>query len=842
MPINPECKDALRLCSLRRRYLSIAGILAVLLLGGALLANWYANDVSRQNTRGLSLQNQAEELMAEIRNGIWAADSALNAMLLSPEAEHELIIARNMHHAQRKLSALNVIPALHVTGLSDDLKTLEVSFSLLQDKVEYLVEKRRDANWVYPLLPYITERLLEPNQNFETAVQQALNEIAELDGRSYASELYGQFDEAGDLWRKMILDFRAVIIRFAGLNATNEISQETNIESFHTAIVAKLALLQQLHNAGELGFESEQALETMQQATRAWRENWETAKQLRSSKLWRADLEYMSNVIRPNQQLVYEALNALESGVHVWMEKNVELVQAAATTISYILWGLAGLALFFLGLIYLMIERSVLKPIERISKAITEDGEKGQYHLEDYSSQEVNKLVSAFNRMRQQIHQRQMALEDQALHDALTGLPNRALLNDRIEQAIHIMRRNTQPIALLLLDLDRFKEVNDALGHPVGDQLLQHVGQRLKGVLRDSDTVARLGGDEFAIVAPNATAVQASQFAEKIISVINEAFSIEGQDLYVGVSIGVAVYPQHGDDADTLVRHADVAMYHAKRNKLGHSVYKQSQDEGSVDKLTLVSDLHNELDVASAVQLYYQPQVDIVSREIVAIEALLRWEHPQLGYISPEHIVNMAEHTGQIDTLTRWVVNTALRDCAGYLNRYGIRLSVNLSARNLQDSQLPMDIEKALTEYGVKPAAITLEITESAMMNDPVRARMIMSELNAMGIELSVDDFGTGFSSLGYLKMLPVGELKIDKSFVINMLEDENDAIIVHSTIELAHNLGLKVVAEGVESQTTMLQLLKLKCDVAQGYFLSRPIPADELAVWLKEYESRLAS
>ena len=830
------------LYSLRRRYFGIAGILAVLLLSGALLANWFTNDVTKSNTHALSLQNEAEELMTEIRNGIWAADSALNAMLLNPDTEHELIIVKNMHHAQQKLSALKVLHSAVETTLEDDLKILDVTFSMLQDKVEYLVEKRRDANWVYPLLPYIGQHLLEPNQIFESSVQQALSEIAEEDGRPYASELYGHFDQVGDLWRKKVLTFRAVIIRFAGLNANEEIPQEDNIDEFHVVIEKKLKFLQKLSADGELGLESEVALENMQQAAHDWQSSWLTAKRLRASKLWRADLEYMNNVIRPNQEMVYAALNALESGIHVWMGKNVINVQDAAGRINYVLWALAGLALGFLILIYLLIERSVLKPIERISRELTEDGEKGHYQLEDNSSQEVNRLVTAFNRMRQQIHQRQMALEDQALHDTLTGLPNRALLNDRIEQAINIMHRNTQPMAVLLLDLDRFKEVNDALGHPVGDQLLQNVGQRLKTVLRDSDTVARLGGDEFAIVAPNTDATYAGKFANKIIDVINQAFIIETQDLYVGVSVGVAIYPQHGDDASTLMRHADVAMYHAKRNKLGYSMYKQSQDEGSVDKLTLVSDLHNELENTSSMQLFYQPQVDIFTREVVAVEALLRWEHPQFGYISPEHIVNMAEHTGQIDDLTRWVIDTALSDCAEYIEKQGIRLSINLSARNMQDSQLPESVAQALKRHNVEASSIVLEVTESAMMNDPVRARKIMSELNATGIELSVDDFGTGFSSLGYLKMLPVSELKIDKSFVMNMLEDENDAIIVHSTIELAHNLGLKVVAEGVEDQTTLLQLRNLKCDVAQGYYFSRPIHKTDLLKWISDNNGKAVS
>jgi diguanylate cyclase (GGDEF)-like protein len=397
-------------------------------------------------------------------------------------------------------------------------------------------------------------------------------------------------------------------------------------------------------------------------------------------------------------------------------------------------------------------------------------------------------------------------------------------------------------MSLLLLDLDRFKEVNDALGHQIGDQLLQQVGQRLESILRDSDTIARLGGDEFAIVAPNTDAAQARKFADKVAAAINRVFFIQQQNLYVGVSIGVATYPDHGNDAMTLVRHADVAMYVAKRNNLDVFIYERQRDDHSLDRLALVGDLHDELKDPQHLQIYYQPLIDLLSREVVAIEALLRWNHPQMGFISPENIINMAEHTGLIGPLTQWVINTALRDCAEcHFPSHNINISINLSAWNLQDPQLPSVIRSALDTYGQTASKLTLEITESAMMNDPVRARDVLSKLSDMGIDLAIDDFGTGFSSLGYLKMLPVDCLKIDKSFVIDMLENENDAIIVHSTIELAHNLGLQVIAEGVENQETLLRLRRLKCDLAQGYHISKPVPRDQFQKWLKNYNPKLA-
>ena len=273
-------------------------------------------------------------------------------------------------------------------------------------------------------------------------------------------------------------------------------------------------------------------------------------------------------------------------------------------------------------------------------------------------------------------------------------------------------------------------------------------------------------------------------------------------------------------------------MYTAKRNNLNYSLYKRARDERRLDKLALVGDLHEELDNAKNLQLYYQPQIDLISREVVAVEALLRWPHPQLGSISPEHIIKMAEHTGLIAPLTRWVIDTTLLQ-TGHLRQTGkpFSMAVNLSAWNLQDPQLPDTMEQMLEKYDVPAGQLTLEITESAMMSDPLRARQILSD---MGVKLAVDDFGTGFSSLGYLKMLPVHDLKIDRSFVINMGGDENDAIIVHSIIELAHNLGLKVIAEGVENQQTLLHLQQQKCDMAQGFHIAAPLSGDAVRQWLQ--------
>jgi diguanylate cyclase (GGDEF)-like protein len=830
--------------SLRSRYLFVATLVCIMLIGGAILANWYARDVSRNNSEALELRNDVTASIGAIRSRIWKANNALNASLIFPRAEneYEYDIIANLDGAEEELATLAANPAMDNAGLSDQVQALRESLSLLTDKVQYLMTQRQDLNWTYPLLPFINQKLLEPHDRFETAAALALQEIAEDDGRPYASRLYGEFDEVRDLWRRKILNFRAVIIRFAWLNSVDVTPQERNITDLHEAISERLATLQRQKAQGELGLESEAALKQMQEASERWQENWAAVRELRSSSIWRADIHYVGTEINRYQQQVFNTLASIEENITTWSAKNVAIVQQAAGQISNVLWGLAGVALAFVILVYLMIDRSVLQPIAAIAESLSTRGEESLSGLDKRSSREIHRLITAFNVMRNQVHQRQMALEHQTLHDALTGLPNRVLMQDRLEQAIQLMKRNNGSMALLLLDLDRFKEVNDSLGHQVGDELLQQVGQRLEMLLRNSDTVARLGGDEFAIVAPNTDNRQAAQFAEKIAQAIKDVFQVGKQNLYVGVSIGVAVYPHHGTDAGTLIRHADIAMYNAKRNNLDYSLYELTRDKRRVDKLALVGDLHDELENTENLQLYYQPLIDLFSHEVVAVEALLRWSHPQLGTVSPEQIIKMAEHTGLIAPLTQWVIDTTLSETS-HLRQAGKRLgvAVNLSAWNMQDPELPTSIARILEKHAVPGGQLTLEITESAMMSDPVRARKILMQLGKMGLNLAVDDFGMGFSSLGYLKMLPVNELKIDKSFVTNMRGDKNDAIIVHSIIELAHNLGLRVIAEGVENQQTLSQLQQRKCDMAQGFHISPPLPADALQQWLQDQQLQIA-
>ena len=425
--------------------------------------------------------------------------------------------------------------------------------------------------------------------------------------------------------------------------------------------------------------------------------------------------------------------------------------------------------------------------------------------------------------------------EHQALHDGLTGLPNRTLFRDRIEQAIAQARRDGGQLAVAMIDLDRFKDVNDSLGHHAGDVLLVEVGRRLRGVLRCSDTVARLGGDEFGVLIsqPRSTSDVAVVIG-KLRAALEETVMVEGLSLPAEGSIGIAMFPAHGRDVDTLLRHADVAMYGAKETKAGYLFYDGSRSESDPTRLTLVSELRRALEQHELV-LYYQPKASLASGEVQSVEALLRWKHPERGMVGPDEFIPLAQQTGLIKPLTLYVLDEALGQCRAW-QREGLNLAVavNLSVRNLLDADFPTQVKRLLQKHEVDPALLRLEITESTMLSDPVRTKRVLDKLAAMGIALSIDDFGTGYSSLPYLSKLPVNEIKIDRSFVMNMADSENDAVIVRSTIDLGRNLGLQVVAEGVETEQAWEELNELGCTLAQGYYLTRPVPAAELTEWLR--------
>lgn len=449
-------------------------------------------------------------------------------------------------------------------------------------------------------------------------------------------------------------------------------------------------------------------------------------------------------------------------------------------------------------------------------------------------------LLLAWLLLYRTVHRASRRLRDQAeenerlaLHDVLTGLPNRRLLNDRLDRAVTAASRTSKPVGLMVLDIDRFKEVNDTLGHDRGDALLIQVAQRISEVLRDADTVARLGGDEFAVLAPTIGSIgDAERLARRVQSVFDEPFVVGDLVLHIESSIGVAVLPEHASDGTELMQRADTAMYGAKTSHVGVLVYAPGEDGNSTDRLVLLGDLRKALGTRQ-LQVHYQPKVDLGTGNPVGLEALLRWTHPTRGNIPPNDFIPLAERTGLIYGLTRYVLELVMEQMAEWdrveTEFSALPVAVNLSSRNLLEPSFAEYVEDMLASHQIEPERLELEVTESALIEDPVRSHEMLHKLAALGVTLAVDDFGTGYTSMAQLEAMPLTTLKIDRSFVVRLADDPGGATLVKAMVDLAHEFGLEVVAEGVEDEEVTTQLRSLGCDIGQGFLWSRPVHGDDL-------------
>ena len=523
-----------------------------------------------------------------------------------------------------------------------------------------------------------------------------------------------------------------------------------------------------------------------------------------------------------------------EPEVVFMLERSIAKTAAPFNGLQDTLLALTVVGLILSALGSVLIARRVTRPLRELVGAARKI-EQGDYAhgVMVPRGDEVGELGAALDHMRDAIAARERRITDLAYADALTGLPNRALFMDRLGQAVSTAQRTHGRLAVLTIDLDRFKYVNDTLGHAMGDLLLREVADRLRRALeRRTDTVARLGGDEFAVLLPMQALDGAQVAARKVAEVLSEPLTIEGHLIDLGASTGIAVYPEHGNDSDSLMRHADIAMYAAKRAGTGHETYDPRQNQNNSGRLSLLGELRQAVE-QDRLTLVYQPKLTLSGTPERAAEALLRWNHPEQGLIAPGKFVPFAEQTGYIKVLTRWVLDRAFRQCAEWHDRgLEIAISVNISARDLHTADFPGGVTDLLQRHALDATRICLEVTESAVMEDPSHALEVLHRLHEIGFKLAIDDFGTGYSSLAYLKRLPVHELKIDKSFVRSLVSDGDDAAIVRATIDLAHVMGLGVTAEGVEDEAVLKALRRLGCDRAQGYFISPPLKSEELEAW----------
>jgi diguanylate cyclase (GGDEF)-like protein len=527
--------------------------------------------------------------------------------------------------------------------------------------------------------------------------------------------------------------------------------------------------------------------------------------------------------------------------VNVLLTRSIDEAIAEYARLERWLLGLTIAGIIVSAAVSVFTAKRIAQPL-RLLAATARRLERGDYkgQIEFKREDEIGALAQAFDSMRDGISKREQEIRRLAYWDTLTGLPNRAQfvlhLNDSIVEA----RKREGSVFVLMMDLDRFKHVNDVMGHSFGDALLRQVAGRLQLQLANrrhsSAQVARLGGDEFAVLLPDADLDQAQVIAREILAALETPLSLDDQMVDIGAGLGIAGYPVHGEDAEHLLSMAEVAMYTAKQRNDGAVVYDAAIDKSSAQSLSLLSELRNAAE-RNEFRLFVQPKIMLGNGKAVGAEALVRWVHPERGTVFPDQFIPFAEQTGFIRVLTRWVMEQSAILCRELAAQdIHLKISVNLSTRDLMDQDLPVKFADLLARHQLGPSSFCLEITESAIMDDPVRAQQTLERLHAMGMDLSIDDFGTGYSSLAYLKRLPVDELKIDKSFVLNMENDIGDTKIVRSTIDLGHNMGLRVVAEGIESEAVWRLLARMGCDQGQGYFMSRPMPAEQLIGWLGKW------
>lgn len=817
---------------MRKRALLLSAVISVVVLFILIFAYSKLNETHERALANIQERTKLLTMLNDIRDDLLDSYKDLNNFLLVPEKlEYKGYIKKSISDAIQvstqlasKMSDIEYNQSISVNNLKDQLKKLE-------SDIHNLFTVRLDSAQLYPALAVAAEYMRPNRVKMNNILGVISNEMQIEDTIQRSPVIYERFIKTRFLWNKMLSNFRIYLANRTGsFDQALMPRQERGITATYVEFRISLIELLAIGERQQLGFESTYAVKDMKPASEKWFAGFNKIKIINNSDNWRLDAQIMKERIAPKIDSVVGLLYTLESVITLSASDDFERFAKLSRSQNRLLWLVAAMGLAFIIIIILSLDRFIFKPITLVVSALKAEalGKKGEV-IPSANSKEAYDLIAAFSEMSRQVHLRQTELEYRALHDDLTSLPNRTLLLDRMEHDISTAKREGHDLCLLILDLDQFKEVNDTLGHAIGDQLLIELGSRLTHVLRDVDTIARFGGDEFAILLPHTTEPQAKLIAKKIIDTLKHVMLIEGVELYITASIGIACYPSHSQDGNDLLRLADIAMYVAKRNKTGYEVYNSELDEHSLMRLSLTNDLRDALH-NNSLEVYYQPVFNVKKNEIIGFEALCRWFHTELGSIPPDNFIALAEQAGLINDLTYWVLDQSVNQLMQWHKiNDELSIAVNISVYSFRDKTFVSRIREVLKKYSFSYRKLTLEITEGAMMENPLQAVEVLSELQSMGINLAVDDFGTGYSSMAYLKNLPVNDLKIDKSFVIGLDTDSSDEAIVRSTIDLAHNLGLRVIAEGVETQHAWNLLSDLDCDVAQGFFMGKPVSSDDI-------------
>jgi len=823
--------------SLRKRYIKLASFFTLLFISLSLLMFINIKQQRESVSFELNLIDQQVEKINLLRNNLIVLQNAIDNYLLDPTSDGlEDQIKQNIDHSLQTIVALKTV-AQPQHNYDIDTGHLNTQYQQLKIVMKELIETRLDVQRQYPAMALSAFEMGGVQDEIQERLAVMISEIESDAFTPVSSELYPLILKTQTTWTALVSQMRIYLAnRLASFSNEILVSQAASAVEIKQVLVKNLSKLSQIYETEEDSFEGLASVQSFTHSLNRWWSLFDRMRSLSESPQWRQDWNLMETKVIPLTKSINQSLQELESNLNADERTASEGLQANINLVFIVLATIIASAAFLIIGIIVSMNLMVFNPILDVASALRLKafGQKTP-EFSQKQSEETQMLIDAFNEMDHQVSQRQHALEHQTLHDTLTSLPNRFLLNERLEYLTSTARRNQMHFTLMVLDLDNFKDINDSLGHQVGDAVIIETAKRLQSNMTNSEMLARLGGDEFAIIFEDTSKNQAFARAGLLHELAIVPHKIEGNIVQTSLSIGIAGFPEDVDEGKALLQYADVAMQHAKRNGLEYAFYDPDDDEYTVGRLSLAKDLSRAL-ADDEMELYFQPQLDLNTRKVRGAEALLRWKHNKHGFIRPDRIIDLAIKSDLINDVSNWVIEQAIKACrqwhdAGML----LEVSINITVENLNDPQLQNNLALYLKKYNIEPHFIILEITENGMMTNPGRSVEVLKQLCDQGLRLSVDDFGTGFSSLSYLQRLPIHEVKIDKSFVINMDSNENNKTIVESVITLGHNLGLSVVAEGIETNKVLHGLKALNCNCGQGYLISKPMKHDDYKKWLEK-------
>lgn len=835
--------------SYRGRYLLLAGLMALSLLTAGFIGYRHVSTVGEQQLALIQQRASAIALTHDSLEQLQNLRQQIHLLLINPPLIDGSALMLSVTHLRSASARLAETPWLkNQEDLANLAKQITQDARQLEQHVARMVQLRGDRALWFPALGPIEQQMLPANRAASDLINLMLDEVQDQYDTPDSRLTNKTLMQLQNNWRSITAELRLLIANRFGIFSSDPIEgidgRAGNIRTYLGEIARQLDSLEDLRQRNRLGFIASSELDTLRAHIEHWQRSFETALQQISEPAWRADIQYLQFAITPLLRNTEQRLSGIRLELDVQSARNITDMTDLSGDLARLTAFIALVGTAFLISTYFMFNQLLIKPIRQTTHALKQEAQGIEIDAElSTRVRETEDLISAFEEMRKQVRSRQSHLDHLAHHDNLTGLPNRLLFRDRLEHAVSLANRSNSQLAVMFLDLDRFKQINDSLGHATGDQLLQIAARRLLDLMRDSDTVARFGGDEFAILTEDLRRrEEVTRLAERVLQALEEPFVIDGRPLHISTSIGITLCPSDDTNPEGLLQGADAAMYEAKRAGKGLiRFFTAEMTEQATEYLNLETHLRAAV-LEQQFELHFQPVTDATGTQLRGCEALLRWEHPEDGYISPEQFIPVLDDMGQMGQVSQWILSQVhqqqqtLDD-----NGYGhIDLAINLTARLLHDERFASHLLQALDERKPDPSRLVIEITEDTLTRDLEAAERVLQQLKQLGVRIALDDFGTGQSSLQHLRRYPFDIVKIDREFIRDIPQDPNDVDLVRAITQLSHAFGMRVIAEGVETRDQLEMLQSMGCDHLQGYLISRPLPAERLADHISSHFPRL--